>query len=124
MKISQVVEKGLVERDCNFNHLGYVDSASNGVLAYADTYKYLSLAKKNPNLTALITTPKLKESASQFFGLVVVDNPRNLFYKIHQYFIDNKCYKMIFEAGVGDGCEIHPTAIVSPNCCIGNNVKI
>ena len=55
MKISQVVEKGLVERDVNFNHLGYVDSASNGVLAYADTYKYLSLAKKNPNLTALIT---------------------------------------------------------------------
>lgn len=125
MKLSQVVELERVVRDADFDHLGYVDTVtSKGVLAYADTLKYLNLAKENPNLVALITTPQLMEQANQIPGLVTDDNPRSLFYKIHRQFIERSLYKMPFQAGIGDGCDIHPSAIISPFCKIGNNVKI
>lgn len=124
MKLSHFFDVKSVARDTDFNHLGYVDTVSDRVLAYADTVKYLNIALANPNITALITTSQMSERARFVPGLVIADNPRQLFYMIHQKFVEGALYKRPFKAGIGSGCNIHPSAVISPHCRIGDNVKI
>lgn len=124
MKLSQFFPGSEVVHDTEFSKLGYVDSASPGVLAYADNLKYLQKAEANSNIVCLIVLPELVELASQLPGLVVSDAPREAFYKLHLRFIDELRYEKSFEPGIGANCKIHPTAIVAEGCRIEDNAVI
>lgn len=124
MKLSDFSFDAEIVRDINFLRLGYADLEEDGLLAYADSLKFVLKAVSNPSLTALITTPELAHMVPKAVGLLTSDNPRSVFYKIHERFIDEGLYKLPFTSGVGTGCDIHPTAVISPGCRIGDNVKI
>ena len=126
MKLSRYFNSQNLIRDNEFMQLGYVDSKSSQVLAYADNLKYLQAAAKNPNISCLIVTPELSLSnfAVKLPGLVASGSPREAFYKIHSSFIDDSLYHFPFKPGIGVGCKIHPTAIISEGCRIGDNVII
>lgn len=124
MKLSDFAAYGRVERDIEFSRLGYVDSDAEGLLAYADSYAYLKRALENPRLVAIVTTADLIAQAANIPGLMVADTPRDAFYAIHARFIEDARYKLPFEPGVGQGCKIHPSAIVAPGCRIGDHVTI
>ncbi len=122
MKLSQFFPDSDIISDNEFDKLGYVDSTIPNVLAYADNLKYFQTAVTNPNITCLITTPEL--STYKTHGLVISSSPREAFYEIHSQFIDEFRYQLPFEPGIGLGCEIHPSAIISDGCRIGDNVII
>lgn len=124
MKISDYSGQFEVIRDAEFSTLGYVDSASDGVLAYADTLKYLHIALANPNITCLVTTAKLATMVKNIPGLIVAKSPRDIFYHIHLKLVEGLDYIPPFKQGFGVGCSIHSTAIVCNGCRIGDNVKI
>ncbi|WP_323011593.1 DapH/DapD/GlmU-related protein [Castellaniella sp.] len=124
MRLSSIVPDALCIRDFEFSRLGYVDSLSAGLLVYADKLKYVLIAVENPNIAALITTPSLAEVAAKIPGLLVAENPRDMFYAIHQKFINAGNYRLPFDPGVGENCRIHSTAVISPGCRIGDNVSI
>lgn len=124
MKLSQYFNDSSLVRDNEFLRLGYVDSKSSKVLAYADNLKYLQKAITNSNVTCLIVTPELSNAASTLPGLVIANSPREVFYNIHTQFISNCLYKPPFNSGKGIGCKIHKTAIISEACRIGDNVII
>ncbi len=124
MKLSQCFPESRIVRDDQFMKLGYVDSNSSDVLAYADSLKYVQMAVTNSNVTCLIVTPELSDSALEISGLVISSSPREDFYKIHLHFINESLYKLPFKADIGTGCKIHPSAIISEVCRIGDNVII
>lgn len=124
MKLSDYFNASSLVRDNEFFRLGYVDSNAPGVLAYVDNKKFLKKAEKNTNISCLILTPELLSSKLEIPGLVVSDCPREDFYTIHAQFIKESFYQLPFEPGIGSGCTIHPSAIVSEGCRIGDNVVI
>ncbi len=57
---------------------------------------------------------------------ILSDAPETTFYDIHDYLIDHTDFyeSFNFEPVVGDGCTIHPMAVVERGVRIGNNVSI
>lgn len=125
MKLSDYTTAGAaVVRDAEFVRLGYVDSGQTGILAYADSLKYLQMARSSRRITCLIVTADLADQAADIPGLMVAPVPREAYYEIHRRFIDEARYIMPFEPYVGSGCNIHPTALIAEGCRIGDNVTI
>jgi UDP-3-O-[3-hydroxymyristoyl] glucosamine N-acyltransferase len=111
-------------RDAEFARLGYVDSGLPGILAYADSLKYLQMARSSRNVACLIITADLAGQATDIPGLMIAPVPREAYYEIHLRFIDEARYKLPFEPHLGSGCIIHPSALISEGCRIGDNVTI
>lgn len=111
-------------RDAEFVALGYVDSTREGTIAFADSVKYVRLAKKNPAISCLITTVALLPDAEGVSGVVAVANPREAFYLLHQNWMQQERYQMPFEAYRGANCQIHSSAIIAEGCFIGDDVVI
>ena len=124
MKLSDYNTGSTIVRDAEFTRLGYVDTECAGVLAYADTLKYLHKATANPNLACLITTAELAAKATGIPGLMIAESPRTAFYEIHVRCISESRYVLPFEPGIGVGCKIHPSALIAEGCRIGDNVTI
>lgn len=115
---------GAVVRDADFFRLGSADAPHAGLLAYADSLKYLKRALSNPSLSCLITKMELAEHVPESIGLMVSDNPRDAFFAIHVQFIRESRYVLPFEAGIGSGCSVHPSAQIADGCHVGDNVII
>jgi acyl-[acyl carrier protein]--UDP-N-acetylglucosamine O-acyltransferase len=113
-----------IVRDGEFATLGYVDSVRVGTIAFADSTKYVRLAVKNPAICCLITSVGLSGLAERVPGLVVSENPRAAFYRLHECWVRENRYQMPFESYRGVNCQIHPSAIVAAGCYIGDHVVI
>jgi UDP-3-O-[3-hydroxymyristoyl] glucosamine N-acyltransferase len=125
MKLSNCTTSGAdIVRDAKFSRLGSADAGCSGLLAYADSLKYLKRAIDNPALGCLITTAELAEQVPEHIGLMVCANPREAFYAVHLQFINESRYVLPFEPGIGSGCNIHPSAQIAEGCRIGDNVTI
>lgn len=124
MQLSDVFGQDELVANGNFSTLGQSDSAHPETLAYCDSVHHLRRADANGNVTCLISTPGLVEEASQTEGLVISDNPRLRFFQLHTYLLDNRLQDPEMTPGIGAGCRIHPTAVISESACIGDDVEI
>jgi UDP-3-O-[3-hydroxymyristoyl] glucosamine N-acyltransferase len=124
MKLSDYFSDRDIVIDKKFSTLGYVDSDINDTLTYCDTLAYLEKASDNENISCLITRPDLSEKALPDHGVVVSENPRKTFYRLHLLLLEKKKYGLRLAYGIGDNCSIHPSASVSKRAKIGNNVTI
>lgn len=124
MKLSDCKMQGVVIRDVEFQRLGSTDATCAGLLVYVDSLTYLCSALENPSVRAVITTSELADQVPEKLGLVVAQAPRDVFYDIHQQFLDQSMYVFPFSPGVGTGCKIHASAFFSDGCSIGDNVRI
>ena len=124
MQLTEFFPASNIVRDYQFSRLGYVDARYPEVLAYADSLKYCQKAAANSNVSCLIVTPELSESAGSTPGLVVAQSPRQAFYDVHTRILNEGPGDRPFTAGRGTNCKIHPSAIVSDGCQLGDNVVI
>lgn len=124
MKLSDLNFNYQVLQDNEFETLGYVDSDIEKTLAYCDNISYLIKADNNKNISCIITTEELLSQIKNTKGKIVSSTPRVLFYKIHHWFIETDKYSVRYQYGIGNNCNIHPSAIVSDCSKIGNHVSI
>lgn len=124
MKLSDFFDASSLLCDGEFSRLGYVDANIPGVLAYADSKKYLQKAEANPNVSCLIISPELSSVALRKKAIAISYHPRTDFYNVHSTFIERSLYTLPFEPGRGNNCQIHPSAIIADGCRIGDNVVI
>ncbi len=109
-----------------FEYLALIESElEQPHCVYIDNEKYIDSIKENVSM--VITMDKiallLKEKP---FGLCIVDQPKALFFDIHNY-ISNKPYyaRERFKTVIGENCNISALSSISDNNIkIGNNVKI
>ena len=116
-----------IKNEKRFDYLGLTASDVDGLLCvFLDNEKYLKDIKANVRM--IITNNnigKLLEDKSEF-GICVVDNPREVFFRVHNYLADignktNKKKKSI----ISSGCEIsNLSSIAEYNVEIGKNVRI
>lgn len=124
MKLSQFFKKEDIVRDGEFIALDNANSCTKGTLAYCDTVHYFETANENDNVTCMIVHQEYVDRTKPNKGLVSAVNPRNEFFKLHNYLLANNIMMPQIEFGLGQNCTIHPSAVVSERTRIGNNVTI
>ena len=123
-KLSEFFAAEEVAREGEFETLGYADSMRAGTLAFADSVRYARLISQNRAVSCLITTRPLVDEVRDDLGLVVCEAPRKWFYDVHERWMQEARYRPPFEPHRGIHCQIHPTAVVSPDAWIGDHVEI
>ncbi|MDY4747310.1 MAG: UDP-3-O-(3-hydroxymyristoyl)glucosamine N-acyltransferase [Candidatus Fimisoma sp.] len=110
-----------------FDTFGLVGSETGGlsVCTFIDNEEFIS--DISDHITMILTNESIaKKIKNRSFGLCIIDKPRIVFFKLHNYLSDIKPYarekKNTF---IGKNCKIHPTAVIAPdNVIIGDNTII
>lgn len=92
---------------------------------FLDSAKYVG--EIAGSVSMVITTEEFRPILlSKPFGLCITDNPREVFFEIHNYLSYKDCYvRKTIKSIVGENCTISPLAsIAKNNVIIGNNVTI
>ena len=101
------------------------------ILTYVTNENYVESIRENTAVKGVILTKdvlptyeaKVKNKGVTF---IICDNPEGFFYDIHDYlYYQTDFYeKYDFMAQVGDGCDIHASAVIEDGVVIGKNVRI
>lgn len=148
MLLSQLNEHNLeIKRDAEFNQLGMATTVydTESVLSFLENDKFLNSILENPNIVAVVTSKEIFEQGliPKDYGIVLSDNPKLLFYEIHNVLVNMGFYRKksdnIISASsevsinahiadhnvqIGDNCIVEPGVVIYPNTKIGNNVII
>jgi len=112
-------------KDGDFTSLGLaVSSCDEELLSFVENEKYISTL--GTNITCLITTRELANKLESKYGIMVSNNPRMDYFKLHNELAKGNGYiREEFKTTIGEGCKISNLASISDkNVIIGNNVKI
>lgn len=102
-----------------------VSELEKSCCVFLDSMKYINTIG---NFVSMIITKDelVPELIDRPFGLCIVENPRELFFEIHNFLSDKDGYaRETFETTIGVNCNISSLAsIAKNNIKIGNNVTI
>jgi len=113
-----------IQIDKEFDTLGIVASVNDlSMCTFLDNEKYIDNIPKNVEM--IITTEEISEKLFSY-GICISENPRILFFLIHNYLKNNKnYYRKKFNTQIGDNCSISNHSVIAENNVkIGNNVII
>lgn len=133
MKISNLIEEYFPDcayqlvKDCEFDTLGLVGSETGDLkkCTFIDSEAFLDDISEN--VTMVITNKVIAEKIrNRGFGLCIVNNPRVLFFKLHNYLSEKAPYaREKTKTVIGKNCKIHNTAVIATeNVIIGDNTVI
>ncbi|MFQ8601454.1 MAG: UDP-3-O-(3-hydroxymyristoyl)glucosamine N-acyltransferase [Anaerovoracaceae bacterium] len=132
MLVSEIIKK-YIEKNIDVYNEQEVDTLG---LVVSDIDKYFCtfieseeyLEKVPTNVRMVITNSRVAAAIKNFdrYGVCVVENPKNTFFKLHNILKNNSEYKRkSFETCIGSDCVISTLSSISEkNVKIGNNVII
>lgn len=124
-RVSECFPPETVMRDGYFAQLDEVSTSMAGSLVYCQNIHYLELAKKNPNISAVLVMPDIAGKAmSGSQAVIVMPDPRLEFFSLYRDFYDKRLGNPKMNFGIGRDCIIHPSAVISPQARIGDRVEI
>lgn len=119
-------EDAVLKNEKSFDYLALTASDVNGLLCvFLDNEKYINDVKENVRMIITVNSvAELLDSTS--YGLCIVNNPREVFFHIHNYLSDKRNKLDIKKKTIiGKDCSISDLANISKdNVKIGNNVVI
>ena len=122
-RLSDYFSNAEILRDGTFAFLDEAGSTQPGILAFCQNIAFLETANANPNVVGVITTPELAAEA-RAPAVAASANPRLAFFRIYRQISAAGMDYPDRMFGLGKGCDIHPSAVLSPRSRIGNNVTI
>ncbi len=122
-KLSEMLEKQHIAQDGSFAQTQFSNTLMPASLCYAASKFYLQQAMENENISCIITTPELS-SINSSKGFVLVENPEEIFYKLHNQIFQEGLMHPQMKFGIDPSAKIHETAVVSDKVWIGKNVEI
>jgi len=112
------------ERDAEIQHTHYATSTIAKTVCFVLTSEFLSIANKNENIVAIITTSKLASEVNPLKGLVVSTNPKKDFFHLHNLLIENGLNNIEIFNNIDKTASIADTVKIHGNVQIGKNVII
>ncbi len=119
-------------RDGSFENLGFLVDAQPGKLCFLEKASFRNQALRSRGLSCLITTRELASDLDISLGIAVCENPRRMFFELHNYLARERVfYGLDFATEIDASAEIHPRASVAElnvrigaNCRVGPNATI
>lgn len=129
IELKNIIPEIDIVNDASFNALGMATTcfSNERVLSFLSDEKYLESIISNKNIVALITSKEIYSRNSILFnyGLIIDDNPKLVFYKIHNILSDHEFYWKKFNNVIADSAKISDNAYIEDNSIyIGNNTVI
>lgn len=113
-------------REKGFQYLALAESdIGYSTCVFVESNKYIDCIARSVSM--VITSEELAPMLTEKpFGLCIVESPRDLFFKMHNYLSDKDDYKRKqFQTRIGANCQISPLAYIAMNnVVIGDNVVI
>jgi UDP-3-O-[3-hydroxymyristoyl] glucosamine N-acyltransferase len=115
-----------VLRDASFRTMGFLMDTMPCMLAFAESARFLALAREKENVAALITTEALGSEAGMAAGIAVAEFPKRVFFELHNLLVSTtQFYERNFATTIHPGACIHPRAWVEPRGVrIGDGVRV
>ena len=148
MKLTEIESKfgmGVVYREGDFKALGKLNAiATKDTLVFLEDEKFIE-AINNPLISCVVTKKEIAKSLTNYFdgGIIISDNPKEDFYKIHEALTKLGFYEANFKSKIdrslktfsgvyiaennvriGKNVTIYPNAVVLENTEIGDNCTI
>ncbi len=123
--VYKLIDNSTLIKDGEFTSLGLaVSRCDETLLSFIESEKYIK--GLGDNITCLITTAELGEKLKESYGIIVSENPRMDYFKLHNKLAESKDYiREEFETVIGENCNIsNMSSISKKNIKIGNNVTI
>lgn len=121
-------------KDCVIENLNLCNRPTkySAILGYVTSPKFFEAILQNNSLVAVVITKVLVDELVTYLAgrkdlsFVLADNPEFLFYDMHYALWKTKQFYDYDdnEPVIGEGCEIHPSAVIENGVKIGNNVEI
>lgn len=128
MRLSQILPKNsILIRDGEFEIMAQCTTKSrNKIFSFLEDIRFLECINTNGNISCLICKPEhLDLIKNDSIGLICTEQPRLMFFKIHNELVKKKKYKARFETKIGKNCLISSQSNISANnVIIGNDVII
>lgn len=129
MKLSElklIIPEIIVAKDSEFDSLGMATSTffDEKVLAFLSDNKYTDSILNNRNIVSIILKSEDYEKGiiPDNYGIILSNNPKLMFYKIHNTLVDRNFYWEDFHNEISESAKISPHAIIdSKSVKIGNN---
>ncbi|MCT4605431.1 MAG: UDP-3-O-(3-hydroxymyristoyl)glucosamine N-acyltransferase [Marinisporobacter sp.] len=140
--VKNVSQNANVYQDGYFDNLGFTRTKSSNekLLVFLNDSKYLPEFYRNKNISCVICSKNIFDAIKDIdnMGICITDEPKELFYKFHNYLFENtNFYKKKLKNQIDDTAQIHPTAyiedhnviikkgaVIEANVTILNNVYI
>lgn len=124
-----LISRSFIGDDFEINGLGLCNRATQyaSIVSYLTNISYAHYARENKAVNVLFTnTACYEELKNERFTFVVTDTPEEDFYALHtQLYRQTDFYDHYdFDSTIGEGCCIHPTAVIEHGVQIGNHVEI
>ncbi|MBO9552000.1 hypothetical protein [Pseudomonas sp.] len=114
-----------IVQDGGFATLDEVDTITLGSLVYCQALHYLLKAANNPNVSAVVCPPALvDELTGTGKAIVAAEDPRRAFFELYLRLKASGDILPQMTYGIGEGCNIHPSAVVSPKAKLGKRVVV
>lgn len=119
-------EKADVKKNAFFHRLHYVDTKIEHTCTFAQDRKSLKEAKKNPNISAIITRLDLyEENGADDKGVVISGSPKKDFFRLHnrlfgEFNKSDKQHYLSKEARISDTAIIEQGVVVHAGAVIEN----
>ena len=126
-KILEIIKYKENHGNIDFDTLGVVSSSKPKTLTFCERNDYALEALKNKNISVILTTIELFKTTSfdeYEKSIIVVENPKFEFWKLHNYIVENEIFGIDLKPFRGINIDIHETAYIDKNTYIGNNVKV
>lgn len=128
IELKEKISECNIVKDADFDMLGMITTtySKEQVLVFLMDEKYLPALLENRNVTSIITTPNnLSLISTLNYGIILADNPKKLFYEIHNHLVDNQKYWNSFDKSIDNSSTISPKSIIADkNVTIGKNCII
>lgn len=128
MKLSEVIElipQCSLLSEGEFSYLGLaVSQCDNNLLSFIEDEKYID--EISDNITSIITSKYIGEKLKSKYGIIVSENPRIDYFKLHNELSKSGQYtRKKFKTKIGEGTNISNLSSISENnVIIGTNVVI
>jgi len=111
-------------RDSIVEHTYYSNSSLSNSVCFVLNLEFLKEANSNDNISAVITTKELADKVINSKGLIISDNPKKVFFELHNTLLHNKLNALHVENFIDSSAIIADTVKIEDNVRIGKNVII
>ncbi|SDC54270.1 UDP-3-O-[3-hydroxymyristoyl] glucosamine N-acyltransferase [Pseudomonas guariconensis] len=125
LRVGDFFPPAAIIRDGNFAALDEVDTTTPGSLVYCQNLHYVKKAVANPQISVIICSAALAgEVADSKKAVIAADDPRREFFDLYLRLKAEEKLLPLMDFGIGEGCQIHPSAVISPKAFLGKRVTV
>lgn len=127
-ELENEINEIFILNDAEFSNLKMLTTFSdNESLTFINDTKYVKNIIEDNSISAIITTREIfeMENFPKSRGVVITENPKKLFYKIHNYLAETEFYWEHKENNIDSSANISPGAVIGEHSIvIGKNSSI